>query len=172
MAKVIRLTESELKKVINHSVNSILREMDDSNTPEINQAGPIEDTTPASDDLENAIAEAIASERNITVSEGEHDYDVAVGNDGASAVIYFTVDYRPGQPNHPSSSYDEDQTGFDDEYEIVVDEVKYYDEEGEEHVFVPKTDVIRDALDSKVEVEYNGTDDDRAAYWQSMSEID
>lgn len=168
MAKVIRLTESELKKVISRSVNNILREMDDSNTPEINQAGPIEDTEPASDNLEDAIAQAILSERNITVSEGEQDYEVAVGDDGASAVIYFTVDYRPGQPNHPSSSYDEDQTGFDDEYEIVVDEVKYYDEEGEEHVFVPKTDVIRDVLYSKVEVEYDGTDDDRAAYWENI----
>lgn len=162
MAKKIRLTESELKKVIKHSVNTILREMD-----EFNPAGPVINDEPATvpNNIEEIIANGIINGGTIDAEDGENEHEVGL-DDGTTAIIHFTVDYRPGMPNHPSSSYEEDQTGLDDDYSIVVDEVYWYDDNGEEHKIEINTDIITKAIEKVVDVEYNG---DRDAYWDEFS---
>ena len=84
----------------------------------------------------------------------------------SGVMINFFVDYQPEAPNHPSSSYEEDQTGFGDKYDIFVSDMYWVDENYEDHDLNIDTSGIEDALMNMVEVEYTGTDDDRAAYWE------
>lgn len=150
MKRIIRLTEGDLHKIVRRSINEIL--VDD-------------EYTPVPDNIEQMIIDGIKNGGKIWANDGDNEHEVVL-DDGTTVMINFFVDYKPEAPNHPSSSYEEDQTGFGDKYDIFVSDMYWVDENYEEYNLNIDTSGIEDALMNMVEVEYTGTDDDRAAYWE------
>ena len=150
MKRIIRLTEGDLHKIVRRSINEILAD---------------NEYTPVPDNIEQMIIDGINNGGKIWANDGDNEHEVVL-DDGTTVMINFFVDYKPEAPNHPSSSYEEDQTGFGDKYDIFVSDMYWVDENYEDYDLNIDTSGIEDALMNMVEVEYTGTDDDRAAYWE------
>lgn len=140
MKKLIRLTESDLHKMIVESVKRILREDDDSA-------------------LLNHIANELSKLRSIDVTQGENEEEVPMG-DGNYAIVSFYVESNPYMKQGQGGGYNDDTYDADEVVDnVVVKDVKviYYTDANDE-VVVDDNGMIANVLQDKIVVDYNDND--------------
>ena len=137
---LIRLTEGELKQIIDESVTSIIREHDNAFMLQV-------------------VAQAIAQKGNISVvGGGENDVEVELGGDKIAYVL-FNVEVNPYiHSGMKSNDYD-----VPDDPDEIVDEPKVEVIQAEILVddnSIPLEDngIIAKALENAIEVDYSSMD--------------
>ena len=138
---VIRLTESELKKMVNESVARVLKEHDDSFILQI-------------------IAQQLAQKGKIYAVNGENETEVELGND-KSADIIFNVESDPYMmKGMRSSSYDvpDDPNEIMDNPVIQVIKIDVWMNGGEYSYQVNDNGIVAKTLKNIIEMDYSNTD--------------
>ena len=141
MKKIIRLTESDLRGIVQRSVLRVLQEQNDFGL------------------LLQSIAQSIAQKGTIYVNLGENYIDVEL-QQGNFADINFEVDGDPYlQQGMKSSSYDvpNDPDEIIDNLKITIGSIEYCNGEGE---CFPIRDngIVKKALESVIQVDYSNYD--------------
>lgn len=142
MKKIIRLTESDLRGIVQRSVLRVLQEQNDFGL------------------LLQSIAQSIAQKGTIYVNLGENYIDVEL-QQGNFADIKFEVDGDPYlQQGMKSSSYDvpDDPDEIIDNLEVVVTEIMLYDEDGDNEIPLEDNGIVKKALESVIQVDYSNYD--------------
>jgi hypothetical protein len=142
MKKIIRLTESDLHNIIQHSVKRVLREETDKNL------------------VLQSIAQKIANQGHLSASVGENDADFDLDN-GMFAYITCDVDSSPYiHQGMRSSSYDvpDDDDEIIDELSVEVQSIEVYDEDGETSMQIHDNGLIKRALESVISINYDDYD--------------
>lgn len=138
MKKIIRLTESDLHNIVQHSVARVLQEQQDTNL------------------LLQSIAQSIAQQRKLNVNVGENDSEFRLQGD-RFAYITFEVDCDPYmQKGMRSGDYDvpDDADEIIDEPIIEVGSIELCNNEGE-CIQIHDNGIIKKALESIIDVDYD-----------------
>jgi len=141
MSKVIyRLTESELRKIIDESARRIIKEQDNSFMLQV-------------------VAQTIIQRGNLTAYLGENDAEFNIQG-GKYVYITFEVDGNPYmKQGMRSSSYDvpDDHDEIIDTPTVIVNSIEISDDEGH-GVQIRDNGIVKKALEKVIEVDYNGMD--------------
>ena len=141
MSKVIyRLTESELRKIINESARRIIKEENDSFMLQV-------------------VAQTIIQKGKLTAYLGENDAEFDIQG-GKYAYITFEVDGNPYvKQGMKSGSYDvpDDNDEIVDEPTVMVNSISISDEDGH-GVQLRDNGIVKNALEKVIEIDYNGMD--------------
>ena len=138
---IIRLTESDLHRIVNESVTRILKEQDDSFILQV-------------------VAQQLAQKGSIHAVNGTNDTDVELGN-GKTAYIEFTVESYPYvQKGMGSGSYDvpSDADEIIDSPSVYVDKVEIWMNGGENSYPLEDNGIIAKTLEKVIEIDYSGMD--------------
>lgn len=141
MKKIIRLTESDLRGIVQHSVLRVLQEQNDKLL------------------LLQSIAQAVVQRGTMYAILGENDADIEL-QQGKFAYIEFEVDGDPYlQQGMKSSSYDvpNDSDEIIDDIRITIGSIEYCNGEGE---CFPIRDngIVKKALERVIQVDYSNYD--------------
>lgn len=137
---VIRLTESELKKIINESVSRILKEGDDSF-------------------ILQTIAQEVAQNGVIYAKNGENETEVELDG-GKLVIITFNIESDPYiEPGMKSMDYDvpNDPDEIIDEPTVTVTSMEVYDNEGDSLGNLQDNGIVAKAIENELEMEYDDT---------------
>ena len=135
---VIRLTESELKKIINESVSRILKEEDDSF-------------------ILQTIAQEVTQNGVIYAKNGENETEVELEG-GRLVIITFDVESDPYiEPGVKSMDYDvpNDPDEIIDEPTVTVTSMEVYDNEGDSLGSLQDNGIVAKAIENELEMEYD-----------------
>jgi hypothetical protein len=135
---VIRLTESELKKIINESVSRILKEGDDSF-------------------ILQTIAQEVAQNGVIYAKNGENETEVELDG-GRLVIITFNVESDPYiEPGMKSMDYDvpNDPDEIIDKPTVTVTSMELYDNEGSSLGNLQDNGIVAKAIENELEMEYD-----------------
>lgn len=135
---VIRLTESELKKIINESVTRILKEDDDSF-------------------ILQTIAQEVAQNGAIYAKNGENETEVELDG-GRLVIITFNVESDPYiELGMKSMDYDvpNDPDEIIDEPTVTITSMELYDNEGSSLGSLQDNGIVAKAIENELEVEYD-----------------
>ena len=142
MKKIIRLTESDLRGIVQRSVLRILQEQNDFGL------------------LLQSIAQSIAQESTIDVNPGENEQEVQL-EDGRLAYVTYDVQCNP-YLHQGMKSYDYDVPDDPDEIidnpEVAVTEIILYDEDGDNEIPLEDNGIVKKALESVIQVDYSDYD--------------
>lgn len=142
MKKIIRLTESDLRGIVQRSVLRVLQEQNDFGL------------------LLQTIAQSIAQESIIDVYPGENEQEVQL-EDGRLAFVTYDVQCNPYlRQGMKSNDYDvpDDPDEIIDNPEVVVTEIMIYDEDGENEIPLEDNGIVKKALESVIQVDYSNYD--------------
>ena len=142
MKKIIRLTESDLRGIVQRSVLRVLQEQNDFGL------------------LLQTIAQSIAQERTIDVNPGENEQEVQL-EDGRLAFVAYDVQCSPYlRQGMKSNDYDvpDDPDEIIDNPEVVVTEIILYDEDGDNEIPLEDNGIVKKALESVIQVDYSNYD--------------
>ena len=139
---IIRLTESDLHRIVNESVTRILKEEDNSF-------------------LLQVISQKIVQKGSIyAVNGGSNDAQIDLGN-GKTAYIEFIVESDPYlQKGMKSGSYDvpDDNDEIIDEPIVQVENIEIWMNDGENSYPLEDNGIIAKALEKVIEVDYSEMD--------------
>lgn len=142
MKKIIRLTESDLRGIVQRSVLRVLQEQNDFGL------------------LLQSIAQSIAQKSIIDVSPGENEQEVEL-EDGRLVYVIYDVHCNP-YLHQGMKSYDYDVPDDPDEIidnpEVVVKEIRLYDDDGYKEIPLKDNGIVKEALESVIQVDYIGYD--------------
>ncbi len=142
MKKIIRLTESDLRGIVQRSVLRVLQEQNDFGL------------------LLQSIAQSIAQKGTIYVNLGENYIDVEL-QQGNFADINFEVDGDPYlQQGMKSSSYDvpDDPDEIIDNPTVEIESIEFCNRDGEGCVQIHDNGIVKKALESVINVDYTDFD--------------
>jgi len=135
MKKIIRLTESDLRHIIQNSVKRIIREENDGM-------------------ILQSIAQEIANSGTMEVNPGENDAEFFLDN-GYVAYITFDVECDPFvKKGMKSGSRDvpDDEDEIIDNPTIEIGSIDYCDEDGEQCIQIHDNGVVTQALENVIRV--------------------
>ena len=142
MKKIIRLTESDLRGIVQRSVLRVLQEQNDFGL------------------LLQSIAQSIAQKSTIDANPGENEQEVQLEN-GRLAFVAYDVQCNP-YLRQGMKSYDYDVPNDPDEIidnpEVVVTEIILYDEDGDNEIPLEDNGIVKKALESVIQVDYSNYD--------------
>ena len=142
MKKIIRLTESDLRGIVQRSVLRVLQEQNDFGL------------------LLQSIAQSIAQKSTIDANPGENEQEVQL-EDGRLAFVAYDVQCNP-YLRQGMKSYDYDVPNDPDEIidnpEVVVTEIILYDEDGDNEIPLEDNGIVKKALESVIQVDYSNYD--------------
>lgn len=142
MKKIIRLTESDLRGIVQRSVLRVLQEQNDFGL------------------LLQSIAQSIAQEITINVNPGENEQEVQL-EDGRLAYVTYDVHCNP-YLRQGMKSYDYDVPDDPDEVidnpEVVVNGIILYDDDGDKEIPLKDNGIVKKALESVIQVDYSDYD--------------
>ena len=142
MKKIIRLTESDLRGIVQRSVLRVLQEQNDFGL------------------LLQSIAQSIAQGNIIDVSPGENEQEVEL-EDGRLAYVTYDVNCNP-YLRQGMKSYDYDVPDDPDEVidnpEVVVNGIILYDDDGDKEIPLKDNGIVKKALESVIQVDYSDYD--------------
>ena len=142
MKKIIRLTESDLRGIVQRSVLRVLQEQNDFGL------------------LLQSIAQSIAQEITINVNPGENEQEVQL-EDGRLAYVIYDVHCNP-YLRQGMKSYDYDVPDDPDEVidnpEVVVNGIILYDDDGDKEIPLKDNGIVKKALESVIQVDYSDYD--------------
>ena len=142
MKKIIRLTESDLRGIVQRSVLRVLQEQNDFGL------------------LLQTIAQSIAQESTIDANPGENEQEVQL-EDGRLAFVTYDVQCSPYlRQGMKSNDYDvpDDPDEIIDNPEVVVTEIILYDEDGGNEIPLEDNGIVKKALESVIQVDYSNYD--------------
>ena len=142
MKKIIRLTESDLRGIVQRSVLRVLQEQNDFGL------------------LLQTIAQSIAQESRIDVNPGENEQEVQL-EDGRLAFVTYDVQCTPYlRQGMKSNDYDvpDDPDEIIDNPEVVVTEIIFYNKDGDNEIPLEDNGIVKKALESVIQVDYSNYD--------------
>ena len=138
MKKIIRLTESDLRNIVQHSVVKILQEQQDNNL------------------LLQTIAQSIVQQKRLYVKDGENDADFELQGDRFAHVTFEVLSDPYMQRGMRSSSYDvpDDADEIIDEPTVEIGSIEFCNNDGQ-CIQIHDNGIVKKALESIMEIDYN-----------------
>lgn len=141
MKKIIRLTESDLHNIVQHSVARVLREEQDKNF------------------LLQMVAQSIVQQGQLQAKVGENDAEFNLQG-GKFAYITFEIDSDPYmQQGMKSSSYDvpNDADEIVDKPMVEIGSIEICNDEGQ-CMQIHDNGIVKQALENVIEIDYDMDD--------------
>jgi len=141
MKKIIRLTESDLRGIVQRSVLRVLQEQNDFGL------------------LLQSIAQSIVQKGEIDVNPGENDLEVEL-QDGRLAYIKYNVLCSPYlRQGMKSSSYDvpDDPDEIIDDWDVEIIDICLYDYDDNE-VTINDNGIVRESIKRVLQIDYSNYD--------------
>jgi hypothetical protein len=141
MRKIIRLTESDLRGIVQRSVLRVLQEQNDFGL------------------LLQSIAQSIVQKNEIDVNPGENDLDLEL-QDGRLVYIKYNVLCNPYlRQGMKSSDYDvpDDPDEIIDDWDVEIIDICLYDYDNNE-VTINDNGIVRESLKRVLQIDYSNYD--------------
>ena len=141
MRKIIRLTESDLRGIVQRSVLRVLQEQNDFGL------------------LLQSIAQSIVQKNEIDVNPGENDLEVEL-QDGRLVYIKYNVLCSPYlRQGMKSNSYDvpDDPDEIIDDWDVEIIDICLYDYDDNE-VTINDNGIVRESLKRVLQIDYSNYD--------------
>lgn len=143
MKQLIRITESDIHRMVRNTVNRILKEQDDSMILQL-------------------VAQGLIEKRHVEARDGENTCEVDLDDDTIAIVVFNVRSYPVKKRGWVSNDYDvpDDPDEIIDNYDVEVVEILLEDETS-----IQDNGIVYNALMEVIEMDY---DDDEIPYLDDL----